>query len=94
MPKDDHMRETGAFLPGHPDIEATDLLMPGMCGILRGKRLARDSLDKLFAGAPSSGLPHVDAPVVDLPVRKAIGELPFVADLTPPYGRVMHDYLS
>ncbi len=38
--------------------------------------------------------PHVNAPVADLPVREMIGGLHFVADLTLPYGRVVHDYLS
>jgi len=35
---------------------------------------------------------HVNAPVADLPVRKALHGLHFVADLTLPYGRVLHDY--
>ncbi len=38
-------------------------------------------------------IPHVNAPVADLPVRRVIGGLHFVADLTLPYGRVLHDYL-
>lgn len=36
---------------------------------------------------------HVNAPVADLPVRKIIGGLHFIADLTLPYGRVIYDYL-
>jgi acetoacetate decarboxylase len=35
---------------------------------------------------------HVNAPVADLPVRKALGGLHFIADLTLPYGRILHDY--
>jgi acetoacetate decarboxylase len=35
---------------------------------------------------------HVNAPVADLPVRKVRGGLHFIADLTLPYGRVLHDY--
>jgi acetoacetate decarboxylase len=35
---------------------------------------------------------HVNAPVADLPVRKVRGGLHFIADLTLPYGRVVHDY--
>ncbi|MDQ2695472.1 MAG: acetoacetate decarboxylase [Pseudomonadota bacterium] len=38
-------------------------------------------------------VPHVNAPVADLPVKKIIGGKHFVADLTLPYGRVLHDYL-
>lgn len=57
MPKDVQMTEAQAFLSKHPDIETIEMLMPDMCGILRGKRLARDSFDKLFSGtvrAPGS----------------------------------------
>ncbi len=39
-------------------------------------------------------IPHVNAPVADLPVRKVIGAHHFIADLTLPYGRVLHDYLA
>ena len=35
---------------------------------------------------------HVNAPVADLPVRKVHGAVHFIADLTLPYGRVLHDY--
>jgi acetoacetate decarboxylase len=35
---------------------------------------------------------HVNAPVADLPVRKTFGGVHFIADLTLPYGRVLHDY--
>ena len=37
-------------------------------------------------------VPHVNAPVADLPVRKIVGGLHFIADLTLPYGRVLYDY--
>jgi len=37
-------------------------------------------------------VPHVNAPVADLPVRRVVGALHFIADLTLPYGRVLHDY--
>jgi acetoacetate decarboxylase len=37
---------------------------------------------------------HVNAPVADLPVRRIAGAHPFIADLTLPYGRVLHDYLQ
>ena len=39
-------------------------------------------------------VPHVNAPVADLPVRSMLGGLHFIADLTLPYGRVIHDYLA
>jgi acetoacetate decarboxylase len=39
-------------------------------------------------------VPHVNAPVADLPVRRAIEGRHIIADLTLPYGRVLHDYLA
>jgi len=39
-------------------------------------------------------IPHANAPVADLPVRRIVGGRHFRADLTLPYGRVMHDYLA
>jgi acetoacetate decarboxylase len=38
-------------------------------------------------------VPHVNAPVADLPVRRVIGAKHILADLTLPFGRVAHDYL-
>jgi acetoacetate decarboxylase len=38
-------------------------------------------------------IPHVNAPVADLPIKRIIGGKHFIADLTLPYGRVMYDYL-
>jgi acetoacetate decarboxylase len=39
-------------------------------------------------------VPHVNAPVADLPVKRVIGAHHFIADLTLPYGRVAYDYLK
>ena len=39
-------------------------------------------------------VPHVNAPVADLPVRRVIGAHHFVADLTLPYGKVAYDYMA
>jgi acetoacetate decarboxylase len=39
-------------------------------------------------------VPHVNAPVADLPVRHVVEAHHFIADLTLPYGRVIHDYLA
>ena len=39
-------------------------------------------------------VPHVNAPVADLPVRRIAGAHHFLADLTLPYGRVIYDYLK
>jgi len=39
-------------------------------------------------------VPHVNAPVADLPVRKVLGGRHFIADLTLPGGHVLHDYMK
>jgi acetoacetate decarboxylase len=39
-------------------------------------------------------IPHVNAPVADLPVRRTVGAHHFLADLTLPFGRVLYDYLQ
>jgi acetoacetate decarboxylase len=39
-------------------------------------------------------IPHVNAPVADLPIRRIVGGRHFVADLTLPYGEVALDYLA
>lgn len=38
--------------------------------------------------------PHVNAPVADLPVKSCMAGKHFITDLTLPYARVLHDYLS
>jgi acetoacetate decarboxylase len=38
-------------------------------------------------------VPHVNAPVADLPVRRIVGGRHYIADLTLPYGKVLYDYL-
>lgn len=39
-------------------------------------------------------VPHVNAPVADLPVKRIKGGLHMIADLTLPFGRVIYDYLK
>lgn len=39
-------------------------------------------------------VPHVNAPVADFPVVKVLHADHLIADLTLPYGRVLHDYLA
>ncbi len=39
-------------------------------------------------------IPHVNAPVADLPVRRIVGGSHFIADMTLPYGTVEYDYLK
>ena len=39
-------------------------------------------------------IPHINAPVADLPIKRIIGGRHFIADLTLPFGRVLLDYLK
>jgi acetoacetate decarboxylase len=39
-------------------------------------------------------VPHINAPVADFAVKSIIGGSHFIADITLPYGRVIHDYLK
>ena len=39
-------------------------------------------------------IPHINAPVADLPVLSVVDGRHFKADLTLPYGRIFHDYLA
>ena len=51
MPKDSAMLEADAFLEANPGVNTIEILMPDMCGILRGKRLTRNSFKKLYSGS-------------------------------------------
>jgi len=39
-------------------------------------------------------IPHVNAPVADLPVKRVFSGHHLIADLTLPYGRILYDYLK
>jgi len=39
-------------------------------------------------------IPHANAPVADLPVKRVLGGMDIVVDLTLPEGRVIRDYLA
>lgn len=49
MPADFKASEAARFLAKHPEIEGVDVLIPDLAGILRGKRLARETLPKLYS---------------------------------------------
>jgi len=40
--------EADTFLASHPGVEAVDLLLPDINGVVRGKRIERDALHKVF----------------------------------------------
>jgi acetoacetate decarboxylase len=73
-------------------------IIPGVDGLpaiaqLVGYNMTDISVKGGWSGpARLSLVPHVNAPVADLPVRRVVGAVHFIADLTLPYGRVLHDY--
>jgi acetoacetate decarboxylase len=71
---------------------------PGAMGRYR-QLVAINIVDIVVKGSwigpgPLHLVPHVNAPVADLPVRRIVGAHHFLADLTLPYGRVIYDYNS
>lgn len=75
-------------------------LIPGVDGEPALAQLVAYNLSDIQVKGAWSGparlylVPHVNAPVADLPVKRALGGLHFIADLTLPYGRVLFDYLA
>ena len=106
---DDRFRDTVIYLVGHGEEEVRDVLaglgphrhepngglaMARECGL---EALPPEACEVELRKGGSARLhliPHVNAPLADLPVRKVIGAHHFVADLTLPYGRVLYDYLA
>lgn len=73
-----------------PDVDGTPKIAQ-----LVAYNLAEVTVKGSWTGAARLHLiPHVNAPVADLPVLRVAGGRHFVADLTLPYGRVAHDYLK
>lgn len=73
-----------------PGVDGT----PGICQLV-GINLTDITVKGSWIGPGRLHLvPHVNAPVADLPVHRVLGAHHFIADLTLPYGRVLHDYLA
>jgi len=51
MPTNSGMSEADAFLEANPEVTSIELLMPDMCGVLRGKRLTLNAFRKLYSGS-------------------------------------------
>ncbi|WP_431090015.1 acetoacetate decarboxylase [Paenibacillus sp. 8b26] len=75
-------------------------LIPDVDGTPKIAQLVAYNLDNITVKGAWSGparlslIPHVNAPVADLPVKAYIGGKHFIADLTLPYGRVLYNYLQ
>ncbi len=72
-----------------PHVDGT----PAICQLV-AYNMTDASVKGAWAGPARLELfPHVNAPVADLPLRKVISGMHVVADITLPYGRIVHDYL-
>jgi len=92
-----HLADTQAML-GKTQVNLK--IIPGVDGAPALCQLVAYNLAEITVKGSWNGpgrlhlVPHVNAPVADLPVRRIIGAHHFIADLTLPYGRVIHDYLA
>ncbi len=74
-------------------------LIPCVDGSLEIAQLVAYNLSEITVKGSWTGparlhlIPHVNAPLSDLPVKRVLGGRHIVADLTLPYGRILHDYL-
>lgn len=74
-------------------------LIPDVDGTPKIAQLVAYTLEDVHVQGAWSGparlslLPHVNAPVADLPVKTCLGGKHYIADLTLPYGKVIHDYI-
>src|SRR5882757_6608036 len=73
-------------------------LIPGVDGRLEICQLVAYNLTDIVVKGSWMGpgrlhlVPHVNAPVADLPVRRIVAAHHFLAALTLPYGRILYDY--
>jgi glutamine synthetase len=47
---DDKKEKLQSFLDKHPEIEIFEIILPDVCGGLRGKWITRDKIHKAMAG--------------------------------------------
>jgi len=84
------MAKTQVNLKLIPDVDGTPAIAQ-----LVAYNLADIDIKGAWSGPARLHLiPHVNAPVADLPVKQVVGGMHFIADLTLPYGRVLHDYMG
>lgn len=96
-----HERMTGSGERTLAMLQKTQInlkLIPGVDGHAEICQLVGINLTDITVKGSWNGpgrlhlVPHVNAPVADLPVRRVVNAHHFVADLTLPYGRVLYDY--
>lgn len=98
-----HAHDDDSVARTHLSLSRTQLnlkIVPGADGEPEICQLVAVNLTDIQVKGSWSGparlhlVPHVHAPVADLPVHRIVGASHFIADLTLPYGRVVHDYTA
>lgn len=75
-------------------------LIPGVDGKPQVAQLVAYNMTEITVKGCWSGparihlVPHVNAPVADLSVKRVVSGTHMIGDMTLPYGRVLHDYLK
>lgn len=84
------MTKTQCNLKIIPDVDGT----PKICQLVAYNLMDIEIKGSWVSPARLHLIPHVNAPVADLPIRRIVGGKHFVGDLTLPHGRILHDYLA
>jgi acetoacetate decarboxylase len=96
-----HVSMEGSKQRTHDSLARTQInlkVIPGIDGEAEICQLVALNIEDITIKGSWSGparlhlIPHVNAPVADLPVRRIVGATHFIADLTLPYGRTVYDY--
>ncbi|SLN30657.1 acetoacetate decarboxylase [Oceanibacterium hippocampi] len=95
-----HARDLAKTAAAMTKMQVNLKLIPDVDGKPAIAQLVKYNLTEVTVKGSWSGparlhlIPHVNAPVADLPVRRIVTGRHFVADLTLPYGEVLLDYLK
>ena len=95
-----HVRDPGKTLESLGKTQVNLKIIPDVDGRPAIAQLVSYNLIEVTVKGSWTGparlhlIPHVNAPVADLPIRRVVGGRHFIADLTLPAGRVLHDYLK
>lgn len=98
--QDPHVPGHGTPLEKLSRTQVNLKLIPNADGTLGIAQLVAYNLTDITVKGAWSGparlhlIPHANAPVADLPVRRVLLGTHIIADLTLPFGRVLHDYLA
>jgi acetoacetate decarboxylase len=93
-------RDGGRTLQSMQKTQCNLKIIPGVDGKPEIAQLVAYNLEEVTVKGSWNGnarlhlIPHVNAPLADLPVGQITGGRHIIADLTLPYGRVLYDYMK